>query len=170
MQLLPILGTGLLLSAMGFVVFSATQHASTDIPLISGPSNNAFSETSARQISLVPNARDDAFYTAITDRPLFQESRRPIVPEAETTAEPEVKAPEPEAPEPPQVAPPPDVRLLGVLSGGARTAALLSLAGEDAQWQNIGAEIEGWTLDRIETDHVIFKTQERVHRVELYQR
>ena len=84
--------------------------------------------------------------------------------------EPEVEAPAPEAPAPTQDSPPPDVRLLGVLSGGARTSALLSVAGDDPQWQDIGARIEGWTLDEIAADHVVFTEQERAHRVELYQR
>lgn len=170
MQVLPLLGSGALIAAAGFAAWMAASREQTVIPLITGPEAQDASGASARQISLVPNARDDAFYTAITDRPLFQDSRRPIVPEAEVLPEPEVEVAEPEAPAPPQDIPPPDVRLLGVLSGGVRTSALLSLAGDDPQWQDIGAQIEGWTLEDIEADHVVFTEQERAHRVELYQR
>lgn len=170
MQLLPILGTGALIAAAAAATVTATQQDVPDIPLIGAPSGAVTATQSARQISLIPNARNDAFYAAITDRPLFQQSRRPNTPQTEVVATPEPEAPAPEAPAPPTIAPPPDLRLLGVISGGARSAALLSLAGDDAQWQNIGARIEGWTLDEIAADHVVLTENERAHRVELYQR
>lgn len=170
MQILPLLGTGLIAAAAGFAAYNAVQQEPTVISLVGDQPGTATTGPTARQISLVPNARDDTFYTAITDRPLFQESRRPITPEAEVTTEPESEEVEQVAPAPPQETAPPDVRLLGVLSDGARTAALLSIAGDAPQWQNPGTQIDGWMLDIIAADHVVFTEQERAHRVELYQR
>lgn len=170
MQVLPLLGTGALLVAAGYTAFTATQQDTTTIPLIGTQVGDTTTDQSARQISLVPNARDNAFYTAITDRPLFQESRRPIAPQIEEAEEPEAEAPVPTAPTVLPQAPPPNVRLLGVLAGGARTAALLSISGDDPQWQNIGSDVAGWTLDQIAADHIVLTEQERAHRVELYQR
>lgn len=170
MQIIPLLGTALLLTAAAFVAKTAIEKERTQISIIAAQQNETLAGQSARQIDLVPNARDDAFYTAITDRPLFHESRRPIAPETETVAEPAVENIETEAPAPLPQATLPDVRLLGVLSGGTRTAALLSIAGDDPQWQSVGTEISGWTLKEIAADHVVFTEQERAHRVELYQR
>lgn len=170
MQVLPLFGTTVLMAATAYVVVLATQQDVATIPVIGAPSASVELGPSARQIRLAPNARDDAYYTAITDRPLFQESRRPLRTEAEPEIVAEVEDAAPSAPATPTERPVPDVRLLGVLAGGARTAALLSLAGDDPEWHSLDTVIEGWTLAEIAATHVVFTEKEREHRVELYQR
>ena len=170
MQVLPLFGTTVLMAATAYVVVLATQQDVATIPVIGAPSASVEQGASARQIRLAPNARDDAYYTAITDRPLFQESRRPLQTEAEPASAPEPQDAAPEAPTAPTERAIPDVRLLGVLAGGAHTAALLSLAGDDPEWHSIATVIEGWTLAEIAATHVVFTEKEREHRVELYQR
>lgn len=170
MQVLPLIGTTLLLAGAGYAIFTAQGQDPVTIPLIGeqGPATQA--DTTARQIRLIPNARNDTYYTAITSRPLFEAARRPIEEDAAPEPAPEVEAEEVEAPPAPTKMPAPDVRLLGVLTGGARSSALLSLAGDDPQWLATGAQVEGWALTDIAADHVILTENERELRVELYQR
>lgn len=169
MQVLPIIGTSAMLAGALYLSYLAANRDHAESPLISLPADVTSADQAARQISLVPNLRDDAFYAAITDRPLFQDGRRPVADSSEL-AEPDVEDTAPELPAQPQEAVPPDVQLLGVLAGGARTSALLSIAGDDPQWLAVGADIEGWALSEIASDHVILIEQERAHRVDLYQR
>lgn len=170
MQVLPLLGSTLLLAGAGYAVFLATEHETQPIPLIAEPAAQQQADASARQISLTPNKRNDTYYTAITNRPLFEQTRRPVSQDAPPEPEPEVEVEEVAAPAAPEQIPPPDLRLLGVLSGGARNSALLSLAGDDAQWLSEGATLEGWTLSEIAPDHVLLTENKRELRVELYQR
>ena len=170
MQVLPILGTATLVGAAAMTGWLAMGQRTPEIPIIGADARATPQGADTRQIQLVPNARDDAYYTAIVERPLFEETRRPV----QDTAAPvqDEAAPEPEAdpPAPPAERPVPDVRLLGVLSGGARTASLLSVAGDDPQWRSVGDDIDGWNLSEIAASHVLFTDQERAYRVELYQR
>lgn len=168
MQILPVIGTGLL---MGLAALATLEAIRQDIPSVEKTSTRSDGfqvSPEARQISLTPSARGDAFYTAILERPLFHETRRPIAPEIAAAPSSETVAPTPASNQ--DVMPPPDVRLLGILSGGARTAALISVKGDDARWLDQGTRIEGWTLLSIASDHIIFVEQEREYRVELYQR
>lgn len=168
MQILPLLGTTALIGAAGYTVFLASQQNIADIPLIDGRQTEVQAGQTARQIQLVPDARDDAYYTAITDRPLFEQSRRPVTAVVESVEE--VESEIVETPAPQAEIPTPDVQLLGVLAGGARTAALLSYDAEPPRWHSHGEIINGWTLSEIQADHVVFTENERELRVELYQR
>ncbi|WP_299695261.1 hypothetical protein [uncultured Tateyamaria sp.] len=167
MQILPLMGTAALLGAAGIAGWTALNQSTADIAIVGARVTGAETTVNPRLIDLTPNARNEAFYTAITDRPLFAETRRPFVAEAPALTPVEAEA-EPEAPAPPPVLPPPEVRLLGVLSGGAREAALLSIAGGDPEWFDIGSDIDGWRLSDIAPAEIQLTQNERALRVELY--
>ncbi|MEL7092554.1 MAG: hypothetical protein AAFN94_12545 [Pseudomonadota bacterium] len=169
MQVLPILGSAALMAAAGYAVSLALHSTAPEIPVIRASQNAAPQGNTARQIKLAPNPRQDTFFAAITDRPLFSETRRPVVEQAAPAPEPEVEIAAPAA-APPSESAVPDAVLLGVLTGGARTAALLSIAGADPEWLSQGARIDSWTLAEVGSNSVLFKENEREHRVELYQR
>lgn len=170
MQVLPLLGSTLLLAGAGYAVFLALQHDPVTIPVIREQGAHLQGDASARKIGLAPNPRTEPYYTAITDRPLFEATRRPVSQEAAPEPEPEVEVEEVTAPAAPTEIPAPDIRLLGVLTGGARSSALISLAGDDPQWLGEGAQVDGWALSEIAPDHVLLTEKQRELRVELYQR
>ncbi|MHA3915832.1 hypothetical protein [Halovulum sp. GXIMD14793] len=117
----------------------------------------------------IATARPASYYSAITERPLFEVTRRPVRPDApppEPKPEP-VAVPEPE-PEPKPVFP--DVALMGVLMTGDTPRALLGLPGQDANWMRQGQEMAGWTVTKIAADHVEFKNQEEVVLLDLYKK
>ena len=170
MQLLPLLGTALLVSLATYVAYVASQSNAPVIPLVTETEQTARQDSTQRPVDLVPTPRTDGSYAEITARPLFVASRRPSerMPEqADTVALPTAPAHAPKSNTPDQE---PDLRLLGVMTGGARNAALLASANENPEWRSQGADIQGWTLTEIAADHVILKRKEATHRVELYQR
>lgn len=81
-----------------------------------------------------------AVYAALTEHPLFTPSRRPPAPEIA-----------------PADAPPPGIALLGVAGvGEARVATLRTGAGETLRVAP-GAEVDGWTVARIEPRRVTLR-------------
>lgn len=86
-------------------------------------------------------------------RPVFRPDRRP----------PGVMQAASEAPAAPEMAPnqsPADnLKLVGMMrSGTSAQRALIRVAGlPDAAWVEVGAEIGGWTVGRIETDRVLIE-------------
>lgn len=115
----------------------------------------------------IATPRPDAYYAAITERPLFEITRRPIRPQEELPEPEQVAAPEPEPEEKPLF---PDVILMGVLMTGDTPRALLAVAGDNANWMRQGQKLAGWTVTKIAADHVEFENDEEVVWIDLYKK
>ena len=88
------------------------------------------------------------------ERPLFSPTRRPAPPEAE--------------PEVPPGTPTGDFILIGVVIGPTERLALVQQKGEPAAIRiALGQIVNGWTLDAVEADRVIFRLGEGVQEVKL---
>ena len=103
-------------------------------------------------------------FSEIATRPLFSESRRPPIPEAEPEGEPE--------PEPEQIAVP-DVRrglfvLVGVvITDQVRMAIVRQRNAKEAVRLFKGQQIEGWTVDSVQPNRVLFRQGAAVEEVRL---
>ncbi len=97
-------------------------------------------------------------YRAIVERPLFRPWRRPVPadrPVVRAAAEPSVPAPDPGEQSPPE----PDLEFLGTVRHNGRITALVALPGRAAPLRlNVGAEIEGWRVTRVEPTRLVIET------------
>ncbi|MEP6016989.1 MAG: hypothetical protein ABJ251_00700 [Paracoccaceae bacterium] len=108
--------------------------------------------------------RPDVFYSAITERPLFSQTRRPA------TFEPAIEEPVVEVVEekPQQEAPPPNVALHGVSGSVDNLRALLSIEDGAPDWFLTNAIIQQWVLSEIGSDWIVLRRNDKSFRVELY--
>ena len=167
-RLLPLVGTASLLAVLMLLGMQASKVYQTKLthPEPAAPIDMP-TEKSAPNLTA---ARPAVYYNAITQRPLFEPSRRPYVqkiepPEPEPTPESVVKTPEP-APE--KETPPPGVLLQGVIADKERNAALISVNGQEPSWVTQGQDIQGWTLNAIGNDWIEISRQARIIRVDMY--
>lgn len=165
--LLPLLGTVVLGLAAASMILLALQQVSTtrsyDLPEEREISRNDV-DAAANSVSLPE--RPDVFYAAITERPLFAQSRRPeafAAPPAEEPAPVEAGQPEPEVL-------PPNIDLHGVSGSVDHLRALLSVEGGAPEWFETNAIIQRWVLAEIGTDWIMLQHAGRSFRVELYQK
>ena len=95
---------------------------------------------------------DAALSEEITGRPLFWESRRPLaaVPAAEEVAE--------EKPE--DAGELDEVQLVGIFGAG-KSAGIITLVEGKKRRILVGETLEGWTLDRVESDRAVLKNKGR---------
>lgn len=122
-------------------------------PLITEPAGDTL-KTDAGAIgapqAIVPTL---AQLTETVARPVFRSDRRPLI------LEPSEEQALPVASEPdPSLVSPESLRLVGVMrSGTSARRALIRVAGTAAAtWVETGAEVSGWTVEKIETDRVFF--------------
>lgn len=132
----------------------------TDIADISEVSE--ISERSAKQL---PSPRPDVFYEAITTRPLFSPTRRPVqaVPDTVAAPKPIVAAPTPTLSEQPKIA------LGGVLGSTNERQALILFDDRQAQWLRVGDDVDGWEIINISDKAVILSADARTFRLEMFQ-
>ena len=168
-QLLPLVGTAGLMAGAGWVVSQALAQEPVPIMILSASGVPSTQQAQAQATRLAPSPRSDVYFNLITERPLFEPTRRPFLP---VVAEPVVEEDVEPAPVPivPVQVPPPDAALLGVMTGGARNAALVSLQGDDPNWLSEGDDLQGWNLGEITPGFIILEREGRRHRVELYER
>lgn len=122
---------------------------------------------------IVPEQRKDSFYAEVMARPLFAPTRRPNTPKPqakELVPESQPQLSEPVKASPPKAIPEPKVVLLGVLTGGARNSALVSLDGSPPEWRRQGSKIAGWTLVQVEAKEIELREGDRALKIELYRK
>ena len=165
--LLRIAGTLTLgLVAAGLVNIGLNRDRSDPEPLAANAPITAAEETTVA--SLAPRERSDAYYQAVLDRPVFEISRRPIAPKPEEPKSAPIK--EIATIEPPAPAPElPDVRLLGVMSSGTQSRALISVDGGDPLWLSEGENLGGWTVNRTGEDWLELTAQDKTLRLDLFE-
>ncbi len=163
--LLRLLGTGSLAALLaGCIAFAVQRDIAVEPEEVGSDRND---QGSAAQSARTPATleRSDVYYQAILDRPVFEITRRPIEPQAQT--------PEPE-PEVAVVAPPPapelpKVSLLGVMSTGSRIQALIAVEGGEALWLTEGEKIGGWTITGAGKDWLELAAEDNKVRLELFE-
>lgn len=161
--LIRLCGTGLL--AVAFVVALLglfSEDIATEAPKAIDPEPASLPEDSA---AAPRPTRTDTYFAAITDRPLFSETRRPN----------DMQSPEP-VEQPTRVATeenarpaPPDVQLLGILADGSSYAALLSVNGADPIWFAEGTKIGAWTIEETGADWLELTLETERMRLELFE-
>lgn len=166
-RLLPLIGTGILAATVTLLGVKMA-HLSKIKHVYSEATLTQATPTSPAQTTQVTQ-RPDAYYAAITERPVFSPLRRPYVPKVVTSApiskpvlvvsKPVVQAAE---------APPPEVTFQGVITRDERTAALIGLNGEAPTWVVQGDAIAGWTLSNIGNDWIEISRAARSIRVDMY--
>lgn len=110
--------------------------------------------------------RPQVYFAAITERPIFAPTRRPVQPSRDDMpVQPaEVTVPEPEEAEAPLT-----VQLRGIRGHGDKYSVLLSNDGQTPEWVEVGAAIGRWKVSEIGSDWIIMKNGENSQRLELYQ-
>jgi hypothetical protein len=110
----------------------------------------------------LPQPRADVYYKAITDRPLFATNRRPFIEDTPakeapitlaTTAVIESRA---------------DVVLMGAMGRGDGMMALLKINDGKADWFAQGAQVQGWTVNKIEPTWVELTDGNTQLRLEMF--
>lgn len=167
--LLRLLGTGSLIAALAWLGFVASIPVEPATNIVVQAEDSGADATSERPRSMSTQERNDVFYQAILDRPVFEITRRPIDPEAEELEpEPEpIPKPVVEVPEPaPQL---PNVSLLGVMSTGSRIQALISVDGGELLWLGKGDNIGGWIITGAGKDWLELAADNNKVRLELFE-
>ena len=170
--LFPAFGTALLLVAAisaGFLALNSPFSSADVIDRDTHSRARSAGDPTTSTPLLVPPQRPDIYFSTITNRPVFVESRRPLevtlsIIEEDPESSP-LREPEPEV----EVdVPTPNLVLLGVLAGGARNSALVSLDGAAPEWVREGTYIAGWRLTTIEADAIELNETDQSLRIELY--
>lgn len=167
-RFLPLVGTGSLIALVTLLGVKTVEVSKLELvqPETAPKPNTATPETAQARVIQKPAA----YYSAITDRPLFEPSRRPYVPE---TA---VHAPEPE-PElvpkapiivAPQEIPAPTITLQGIMAGDEQNNALIGINGGAPTWVPQGGSVANWILTEVGNDWIEISRDARSIRVDLY--
>lgn len=166
-QLLPFLGTACLVlvtGVMGLFAFRTVASPLPDLPRIESGAKPQISTSQSLRHSR--RVRTDRYYAAVTERPLFAPTRRPIepddpdaLPEAEvvTEATPAVTSQEP-----------PPLRLHGTMIATNGFSALLSHSGNEPEWLRAGTDIQGWKLSEIGDGWATLKNGNETFKLEMY--
>lgn len=166
-RLLPLIGTGILIAITALLGIKAAEVSKRR------PANSVATLTQDAPAPQTQTAhiaqRPDAYYAAITERPVFAPLRRPYVPKvaaSEPAPKPAVEVPKPVA----QAieARPPEVTFQGIITRDERKAALIGLDGEAPAWVAQGDSIAGWTLSNIGNDWIEISRDARSIRVDMY--
>ena len=166
---LPFFGTGTLILSVALIGKQAVTIVTTPQDDLNAK-NSIKTELSFSEKSKIVFRKDrsDIYYSAITERPLFAPTRRPVsavdrtLPDTILENVAPVEASAPEALKPPQLA------LHGVMNSLDHLSALLSLNDSTPEWFSQGAVIQGWNLGAIGDDWVILTRNEHEHRVDMY--
>ena len=168
--LLPFLGTGGLLISVGITglgTYAALIKPLPEVPVQTERGSNEPAAADAR-----PHSRrvlSGRYYAAVTDRPLFSPSRRPLTKETtgQTSAEHQDQIASAAA-APPEVLKTPQFQLHGTLMTAGQPSALLSTPDSEPNWVTLGASVQGWQLDNVENGRVSLKNGNRTFELELY--
>ena len=167
-RLLPLVGTGVLLAATTAIGIEVNRVINDPpaLPDTGSDMSNASPVAPSDTTSPRRKPRATVYYEAITDRPLFAPSRRPVEAQAEIVVPEPV--PDSEPTPPPEPTAPPQVTLHGVITSGDRSRALLGLEGAAPEWFDLNASIAGWTLAEIGPDFVRLTRDTQKFRVDMY--
>lgn len=163
--ILPFLGTATLTgiaAALGTLAFQTTPAAPDIVPT---QTTDPVPQTTAQQNQTLPSARPDVFYAAITERPLFAPTRRPV--DNATPAAVVTQAPEP-AVTAPVLTPPTDLKLSGILGGGTNRSAFVAREDGSGEWLRVDTKIEGWTITEIGPEWIVLSAGDDTFRLELF--
>lgn len=98
-------------------------------------------------------------------RPVFSPTRREYQPPPLPVAPPAEIAPLVQ----PTVVPIHSFRLIGIRRTGPEAAALLSVSPDQkAEWSPVGAIVEGWTIERVDSHSVALRLADRSIVIDLY--
>lgn len=162
-----------LLVAVLFAVNWAIQATPFDISPIEPPHVRAGAPLPATAAPTLPETAEDAPSTAeMLARPLFRPDRRPYMAKpavAETAPPAEPPRPAEAVAEPP-LARPAGLRLVGIfgVKTGDRQALIKTDGWRDARLLAPGADVEGWTLVRIDMTSATLSSREETLRLELF--
>ncbi|HHI70476.1 MAG TPA: hypothetical protein ENJ91_05690 [Rhodobacteraceae bacterium] len=168
-RVLPFAGTAILGSAVVILGIKALDVFRVE-PTIETPVEDSFAGASEshRESQQAMARRPEVFYAAITERPLFDPSRRPFVLQ-ETTPAPQDPVPVAVEPEkPPEELPPPQIVLQGVITKNDRNSALIGIDGKPSVWVSEGDFVDGWKINEIGSDWIEISQKARNLRVEMY--
>ncbi|WP_457645940.1 hypothetical protein [Profundibacter sp.] len=167
-RLLPLVGTSLLIALVAMLGLKVFQNIRTK------PVQNTVSVPVPQNIPASSSAtapvtnRPAVYYAAITERPLFDPTRRPYAPE-QVAVEPEVdEVPKAPTPEPEQETPPPSISLQGIMTRDNKKAALIGINDGDSVWVLQGDPVADWTLSNIGNDWIEISRDARNIRVDMY--
>ncbi|MHA6268367.1 hypothetical protein ACXYMP_16020 [Aliiroseovarius sp. CAU 1755] len=167
--LAPVLGSGVLVGIVVLLGFGLmgqiAQEDSGRDGLAEPESGTALVASASSDTARLPT-RPEVYFAAITERPIFAPTRRPV--QAARDEKPaqtvEVTAPLLEQDEVPLA-----VQVHGIRGQGDAYSALLSSGGQTPEWLDPGASIGGWKVSEIGSDWIIMNNGENSQRVELYQ-
>jgi len=168
-NIMPFFGTSFLAAVtagLGYLMMNPAADTADPPPPVPEAALPA-AAVSADEIAILPQARPAIFYTAITERPLFAPTRRPIVVDAEP--EPTLSPVPDPTPAPTSLAPPTDLRLSGILGGGSDRSAYLGRGDGAGMWLRVDAQIDGWIISEIGPDWVTLTAGEDSFRLELFE-
>lgn len=167
-RLFPLIGTSSLLFAVAMLGWKMAEVYKTKPVFVSKTAVDAPQTPAMAATRVQVPQRPAIYYAAITDRPLFEPSRRPYTQE-ETAPEPKpdpvVEAPTPTAP---AELPPPELILQGVMTLNDNVAALIGINGETPEWVSKGDPVSDWTLSEVGSDWIEISRKARHIRVEMY--
>ena len=165
-RLFPWIGTGslvALVAVLGLKAMDVWQTKPARPVAISVPDIAAPTATPDQLVQ-----RPAVYYAAITERPLFEPSRRPYTPETKTLP------PEPEPvietakPDEPTEQPPPAITLQGIMAGDERNTALVGVNGGSPVWVSKGDPVADWTVSNIGNDWIEISRKSRSIQVDMY--
>jgi hypothetical protein len=142
----PSAAPGICVLVLGFAIFVTGANAQSKDPSAGIPGNPL-------------QAQPLAGLSATRDRPLFSPGRRPPAP-----------PPAPVAAAPPPPAPPPDVTLLGVVVDRERARAIVRSGSAKIERVQIGDDIGGWKVSRIEGRRLLLALDGREAAFTLFDR
>ena len=167
-RLFPLIGTSSLLFVVAMLGWKMAEVYKAKPAFVSEMAVGAPQTPAMAAIRAQAPQRPAIYYAAITDRPLFEPSRRPYIQQEiapEPTPDPVAEAPTPTAPE---ELPPPELTLQGVMTLNDSVAALIGINGETPEWVSIGDPISDWTLSEVGSDWIEISRKARHIRVEMY--
>lgn len=157
-------GTTLLALMFGGQALFWVQNRDGDVQQARQTSPDIASDTGASGTTSAPKQRSAIYYAAITDRPVFSQTRRPLDAKIDVVAAPVVEAPEP-VPEPEAL---PTVTLLGLMGGTEKPRALLSVEGAAPLWLSVGQTTGPWTLSDAGSNWLEITADDQKIRLELF--
>ncbi|MEM9099458.1 MAG: hypothetical protein AAGC79_13155 [Pseudomonadota bacterium] len=155
---MPPPGTVILLGLVGVVGYLAiTALQATEQSIAAEVRAEHAPEPLAEQTTQARNERSDDFYLVLAARPLFSETRKPMVIATPVQPEP-APVPQSSAPQlelkPAVVHVPPELKIRGLIVAETNRSALIEWSSGQAEWYQIADEIDGWSITEISSNSV----------------
>lgn len=116
----------------------------------------------AEQHTNAPRNIPDSFYLALSERPLFSETRRPLDVEEGIERQSALTEPEPAVVDQGSAADPipPDLRIKGLMVEATHQSALIEWPSGVSEWYSIKDKIDGWVIAEISINSVSLQYEE----------